>query len=133
MADSALSTHHSALSTSSPASRLLEYLKRWAGARERAKTDAAIAAALGIPVREIVDLADELLAAGHLVVAEVTAPHGRWLLAPTADLAPARHYANSLGRRGVSILLRRKHLRRAIARADAARLIDSTGQRRLFA
>jgi len=117
---------------SAPAAELLAFLQRHAYKREFALTDRHIAGEMGIPVREVIDLADELIRAGHLVIAETSPPHGRWLCVPMGDLAAARAYANSLGRRAIKVFRRRKHLRAAIAAAELSRPVGSTGQHRLF-
>jgi len=113
---------------------LLEVLRRAAFLRGLAITDKVLASRIGVPARELIDLADELIQAGHVVVAEVSDPKGRWLCTRAEDLTAARRYANSLGRRGVRVLRRRKVVRWAIERADLALPeMDSTGQYLLFA
>lgn len=84
----------------------------------RPRTDADLAGATGLPERDIVDLAAELLAAGYLVLAD---GRGRWLGTP----AEARGYIESLGRRAKMILIRRRAVRRAAER-------HTLGDRSLF-
>lgn len=116
------------------AARLLAYLQAYADQRGLARTDRYLAALLRVPIRQVIDLADELIRAGHVVQAEVQPPHGRWLnRCQTADMVrEAQRYAASLHDRGVSILTRRKHLVEAIAAAEARRQTETTGQHRLF-
>lgn len=124
----------------SPAAcELLAYLRSSAHRPDLAKTDAVIAAALELPERSIVDLADELLQAGHLVVARVVAPFGRWLLIPErADPAAwdeARAHVASLHDRGVKVLARQQHAASALRRSEARRPdpLPPGGQGQLFA
>jgi len=109
------------------ASRLLEILTRQAPCRERAIPDRELARMIECPERDVIDLATELLAAKHAVIAETAPPFGRWLATRMSDLPAARTHANSLGRRGVRILRRRKLLRAAIE-ATRARLIEDHRQ-----
>ena len=118
---------------STDAQRLLHVLQVCCHARHLAKPDRELAVRLELPERSMVDLADELLAAGHLVIAETIAPMGRWILDTAQDLAPAKSYDRVLGSRAVKIFRRRRNLRRAIYRVESARAVESTGQRRLFA
>lgn len=116
---------------------LLDYLRRWAPRPELARPDRVIAKALNLPERLIVDLADELLRAGHLVVASCVHPMGRWLLRPEAPeehWQRARDYVASLKERGVKILARQTHAASALRRTEAARLSPPPvgGQARLF-
>lgn len=120
------------------ACELLDYLRRLAHRPDRSRTDAAIAADLDLPERSIVDLADELLRAGHLVVARVSAPAGRWLLIPERAGEPewteARGYVASLHDRGVKILARQQHAASALRRSEERRTapVPPGGQARLF-
>jgi len=100
------------------ADRLYGYLMERAPSRDLARRDAVIAAALDLDVRHIIDLADELLAVGFLVLAETAPPAGRWLLMPGDDLAPAHRYARSLRSRALAIMLRARRVRTAIAAAQ---------------
>ena len=117
---------------------LLDYLRRFATRPERARSHATIADALNLGIRSIVDLADELLRAGHVVVARVTSPFGCWLLDPAkatvAEWEEARAYRGSLNDRGVKILARRQHVDSALRRAEAERPapVPAGGQARLF-
>lgn len=124
----------------SPAAlELLAYLRSAAPRPDLAKTDATIASALECPERSIVDLADDLMVAGHLVVARVVAPFGRWLLIPSrADQAAwdeARAYVASLHDRGVKVLARQQHAASALRRAESEHPapVPAGGQGQLFA
>lgn len=121
-------------SLSSDAQRLLHYLQTYAHKRGLAKTDRHIAGALRLPIRSIIDLADELLTGGHIVLAEVTPPHGRWICGcrNAGEVQEAWRYADSLRDRGISILARRKRLVQAIRATEALRKVETTGQGRLF-
>ncbi len=90
------------------AARLLTALR----ANEGPQTDRHLAGQAGLSVRQIVDVADELLQAGYLVVATTSPPFGRWL----GTIADARTYERVLRSRALKILIRRRHLRQAIAR-----------------
>ena len=127
-------THNPSLS--GDAALLLSYLERFAPRPDLAKADRVIAAALGKGERSIIDLADELLQAGHVVVARTVFPMGRWLLLPNAgpDLwQQARDYVAGLDARAISIHARAKHARQALERMEASRPTDSRGQQRMFA
>ena len=91
------------------ATRLLTSLR----ARAAPQTDAALAVATGLPERDVIDVADELLIAGYLVCATSASPSGRWL----GTIEHARQYDRVLRMRALKILVRRRHLRQAIARA----------------
>jgi len=114
------------------AKRLLDYMRLWANERALARTDAAIAAMLSVPVRDVIDLRRELIAHQHMVVAEVTSPMGSWLCLPQGDLPAVKNHALSLRHRGVEILKRARDLLRGHAAAEAKRRTESTGQQRLF-
>lgn len=114
------------------AQRLLQWLQAYAARRDRATTDAQLAAAIGVPHRDVIDLRDELLQAGHIIVAETEKPAGSWLCVQPADLPRAKRYADSLDQRARSIFVRRQHLQAAIAAAEARQAIETNGQRRLF-
>jgi len=92
-------------------------------------TDEQLARLLAMPKRVVIDLARELIGAGHLVVAscDAKAP-GRFLLKPGDDLAPARLYLQSLKARGVKVLHRRRQFRRALSAAERQTSPDSQGQ-----
>lgn len=92
-------------------------------------TDAALAQQLGVPPREVIDLAAALIAAGWLVVASCRRDRpGRYLLLPGDDLRAAHDYLASLDRRGVRVLARRSAFRRALDAAEAGQSPDSRGQ-----
>lgn len=116
------------------AMRLLRLLKRHATERRHAITDATIAGMIDVDARKVVDLAGELLDAGHLVVAETTSPPGRWLVSRVEDLHYARHYGAVLGHRAVANWRRSRTVRRLIDQMAAAQRADTTGdgQRWLF-
>lgn len=78
-------------------------------------TDRTLAELLGIPRRDVIDAAGELLAAGYLVLAD---GGGRWL----GDLSEARRYDQVLRSRALQILRRRRDLRAAIRRASLRQL-----------
>jgi len=86
-------------------------------------TDKQLAASLRVSVRSIVDLAGELIDAGHLVPASCdTKNPGRCLLKPGDDLTPAREYLKVLRTRGVKVLWRRRRFRDALRAAGAGQL-----------
>jgi len=117
------------------AQRLLNYLRNCAASRAQARTDRQIAAALELPERVIVRLADELLTHGVAVIATCAHPMGRWLLtggASDEDWAEARKYVEVLAGRAKRIFTRRQHAEAALRRTEARRRVESTGQRRLF-
>ncbi len=95
----------------------------------RMTTDRELARLVGVNVREVVDLAGELLTAGHLVIAscDVRNP-GRCLLFPQDDLRLLQVYIDSLSTRAKKILNRRKHLRKARATAERKRQVGTDGQ-----
>src|SRR5688572_26166328 len=106
--DATATTARTPAPLSREAQRLLNYMRDWAHCRELARTDEQLAHAAQSPVRNVIDLRDELLQHGHIVIAEVTRPMGSWLCDPREDLAPARRYADTLHSRGVAALTRRK-------------------------
>lgn len=119
---------------SEEARRLLDYLRRWCSSRDRAQTDAALSQMLHIAHRDIIELRRELIQASHILVSENKDPQGTWIVLPGDDLAGAYRYADRLKGRGVEILAGIwKPLKKAIAKEEASRLTESTGQRRLFA
>lgn len=86
-------------------------------------TDKELAKTLRVPVRSIVDLAGELIDAGHLVTASCGANNpGRCLLKRGDDLAPAAKYLKDLRGRGVKVLWRRRRFRDALRAAGAGQL-----------
>ena len=92
-------------------------------------TDEMLAAKLRISRRVIIDLALELISAGHLVVASCDSESpGRFLLLPGDDLTPAKHYLQTLETRGIKILHRRKQFAAALANAERQTSPDSQGQ-----
>jgi hypothetical protein len=97
----------------------------------RVLPDRELARSARLPQRDIIDLADELLAAGHIVIARCAPPMGRWLLPPGADLAPAREYLAQLHGRGLKVLARERRLRRAIELAEQRRDPETSGQLKL--
>jgi hypothetical protein len=122
---------------SADARRLLEHLRRWATEPDRAQTDRELAAVLNLPQRDLVDLADELLRHGHMVIARTGAPPGRWILLDgdpdQAHWFQAREYAAGLDARAKGIHARAKHAREALATLEARRQVEpTTGQGRLF-
>lgn len=100
---------------SAAAVRILAELRR-AGATspERALTHRALAAATGVPYRDVIDATGELLESGILVLASCGTPPGCWLLPAGADPAPARRYLEQLTRRCLAIFRRRRAVKRAI-------------------
>lgn len=103
------------------ARRLLEVLNQ-AGAHtwRSALRDKHLAVMLGCSPREISELAFECIEAGHLVLASTDSDRGgRFVLPPGANLGPARHYAESLGRRAAKIFRRRTAVLNVIAAAEA--------------
>jgi len=113
------------------AQRLLDALRT---ARDRhgpgqPLTDARLAQAVGVPVRRVIDLAYELIAAGHLVVASCDriAP-GRFLLLPGDDLRPAWQYLRVLESRGRKVFTRLQHFRTALEAAERTTAVDTRGQ-----
>jgi hypothetical protein len=79
--------------------------------------------------REVIDLAAELLAHGHLVIASCDgARPGRFLLTSGDDLAPAYSYLKSLRHRALMIFRRYRDLKRALRLAESHRSPDSRGQ-----
>jgi len=118
--------------TSDNAGALLAYLRARANRREDAKTDKVIARALRCHVREVIDLADDLIRAGHLVIAETRKPCGRWILEHvTADVAAAQRYDAALKQRAARIFARRRNVRRLVATAIAAAAVEPNGQTRI--
>lgn len=86
-------------------------------------TDKELAKMLRVPVRALVDLAGELIDAGHLVTASCgTSNPGRCLLKRGDDLAPAVEYLKVLRGRGVKVLWRRRRFRDALRAAGAGQL-----------
>ena len=86
-------------------------------------TDKQLAATLGLQVRSIVDLAGDLIDAGHIVPASSdTKNPGRCLLKRGDDFAPALAYLKVLDSRGVKILWRRRRFRDALIAAGAGQL-----------
>lgn len=103
--------------------RLLEALTAaQAYAPARALTDRQLAEACSLPARAIIDAAGELLDVGYLVVASCGTPPGRWLFSRVhsdpADLRHARAYLQSLNRRAMRILHRRRTVRDSLRRLD---------------
>lgn len=94
--------------------------------------DHRLAELLGVPSREVIDLARELLDHLYVVVAETQAPAGRWLASTESDLVLARAHLRSLHDRGVSILARASALGRAIDARSTALRSDGRGQLSLF-
>jgi len=118
---------------SPPARRLLDYLQLYCCGPAQAKPDRLIADVLDCPERQIIDLAGELLEAGYMVLASCQSPCGRYLLDERGDLEPGHEYVRSLRSRALWILRRYKRAKNAVAAAEARRLVETTGQRRLFA
>lgn len=117
------------------ASRLLNYLRNYCTDPSRSKTHRSIAEALSIPDRSVIDLADELLQAGHVVIARVRPPMGIWLLDPSSPTDHGREayeYHTALRRRAGSIYVRARHVRLALARLEAQRHRETSGQLTLF-
>lgn len=136
--DSALSTQHSSLNPglSPDAMRLRDLLRRFAFSPATARTDRSIASDLSIPERVVVEVADELLQAGWLVVARCKSPPGRWILldddTDPAHIQEARDYAKQLDDRAIGIHVRAKHARDALAAREARRGTQFARQGRLF-
>ena len=103
--------------------RLLAFL-RDSRARDEstAVTHAQVTQCAGLPHRDVIDFAAELLAAGYLVLA---CSAGVYLIEPQdsrpASLAPAWAYAAALKRRAKMVLLRRRRLLRAIDLVESGR------------
>ena len=117
------------------AQRLLVYLQRFAPRPDIARTDEVISRALEIPERTVIELADELLQAGHMIVASVTFPAGRWLLtedAPDEYWLKARKYADGLTSRAIQIHARAKHAKSAMEVMEQRRRVRTNGQANLF-
>ena len=107
-----------------------------ADAPERAVTDREIALRAGVAQREVIDLAEELVAIDVAVLATCgrkragTAGKGRFIC-----LRPdwVRLYAEKLHKRAKSIHGRAAAYSSLAARLEAKRTTETTGQRRLFA
>jgi len=85
--------------------------------------DKDLAKSVHAPERDIVDLAGELIDAGHLVMASCDSNNpGRCLLKRGDDLQPALDYLESLHERGVKILSRERRFRDALEAAGAGQL-----------
>lgn len=101
---------------------------------QAAVTDARLAELTGLPVREIIDRARELMHCGVPVGANTSGARGRWL--PRAgndeDLAALRRYHADLVERGRAVLGRAAALKAAIDRFALTHQVDPTGQHRLF-
>jgi len=118
---------------SPPAARLLDVLRRYARRRESAITDERLRKMLGVSKREVIKLADELLRAKILVLAETSPPMGRWLAGDDpADLPLANCHANNLDKRARKIHVRAKLVRLAIEATSQRLRSDGTGQAWLF-
>ena len=116
--------------------RLLGVLKRCnARSADEAVCDAVLAREAGVPVRDVIDLAEELAAIDIAVVASCgTARHGRSGKGRfmTTDPRLIREYAGRLHDRAGAIHGRAKTYSDLAARLDAKRMpVDSTGQGRL--
>jgi len=92
-------------------------------------TDDILGHRLGTHPRNVINIAGELLAAGHLILASCDNwAGGRYLLRPGDDLRPAYEHRDALRKRARKILLRRRNLIRAIRRAEALHEPETDGQ-----
>jgi hypothetical protein len=98
---------------------LLTLLKaHGATAPARALTDRQLAPLLDLPERDIIDLAGELLDAGHPVAAVCTGRPGRFI----AERHDLREYVLSLRRRALKVLRRYSAAKRALQRIESGQL-----------
>lgn len=126
-----------AMAISERARRVLSVLhEARADAPERAITDREIARRAGVPIREVIDLAEELVEIDVAVLATCgkkrtgTAGKGRFIC-KRPDWV--RLYAEQLHKRAKSIHGRAAAYSALAARLEALRPTETTGQRRLFA
>lgn len=117
---------------SPPAARLLALLRsrHTSPPQINGITDAKLAGLIPCAVRDVVDLARELLEAGWMVCAD---GGGRWLALPGDDLTAVYKYADSLHGRSMDILVREKLVNRNLRVIESGRSPDTTGQLALFA
>lgn len=122
------------LSTS--ASLLLQTLRdRGATRRARALKDAELARATGIPQRNVIIYARELINAGYPVCATCKEPMGRFLVEPgdVEAMREAREEIDVLKSRGADNFARAAAITRALNKFDAAMFpLDSKQQGTLF-
>lgn len=117
---------------STGACTLLAALRAHAHSVLAAQTDRRLAELTGLPQRDLVEYALELLEHGYIVVASCAHPMGRYLVDPVTatdrELDDARIYADKLDKRGVRVLHRARELRRAIEQSEQARRQRADGQ-----
>lgn len=101
---------------------------------ERAVTDARIAASAGVPARDVIDMAEELVALDVAVLAtcgkgrDGKRGKGRFIC---PNPVWVRQYAAKLHARARAIHMRAKSFRLLADRMDARQSPDSTGQHRI--
>lgn len=98
----------SSASPLSPRAELLlqTFIRLGAFDAANAVTDARLAKMTGIPKRDVIDVRDELLDAGHLVVARTVKPKGSFIDMGIPASEESGHYQDSLESRGKKILVR---------------------------